>query len=371
MSASHDLSDGRRSRGDPAPDPTDVQTVAELAACAHKLMRWAERSTRQVSTRAARSGESIANTTVHNLIAGKNPPQPSTLKKFLLGCDLPIDQHQPWLDALRRLQPSKPAPTEPLGGPGWIWAGAEARGHFTRRGQGRRSGAQGGNLFRGRAVALDRIETWWQSAVCPGEPLVVVGQPGSGKSAVLGQAVLLAQSAGMGSGLAMHARGATVREVVAAVARLVGQPEAIDVADLVDWLAGRGEAPVWLIALDALDEAYSRSDQAAIAEFLTELAAVPWVRVVVATRPLAPGDRYMRGGLLARLRVSGPNCANEIDLDAPEFADTGGLITFASALLTQEGVTHPGPPGRAWARYREQPEAVRVKIFEAGFSGIH
>jgi hypothetical protein len=75
----------------------------------------------------------------------------------------------------------------------WLMAGAEtgeARGHFTRRARGQRSAARGGDLFRGRAAALDRIRAWLTAGEPPGQPLVITGQPGAGKSAVLARASL-------------------------------------------------------------------------------------------------------------------------------------------------------------------------------------
>ena len=63
----------------------------------------------------------------------------------------------------------------------WLMAGTdpgEARSHFTGRACGQRSVARGGDLFRGRQVALDRIRGWLTARELPGQPLVVTGQPG-------------------------------------------------------------------------------------------------------------------------------------------------------------------------------------------------
>ena len=85
----------------------------------------------------------------------------------------------------------------------WLMAGAEsgeARSHFTRRARGQRSAARGGDLFRGRAVALDRIREWLTDDEPPGQALVITGQPGAGKSAVLARAALSVEAGRGGPG---------------------------------------------------------------------------------------------------------------------------------------------------------------------------
>ncbi|MEV6847045.1 hypothetical protein [Actinoplanes sp. NPDC051411] len=235
----------------------------------------------------------------------------------------------------------------------WDWAGPEARGHFTRRAYGHRAGVQGADLFRGRRTAVDRVVDWLRVPECPGEPLVVVGQPGSGKSAVVGRAVLRAPTAGIERGLAVHARGSAGADLVRAVARLTGHPETIDRFDLVRSLRGVDGGRVWPVVVDALDEAHSSAERSVIAELLVELASVPCMRVVVATRPLAVGSRYAPGTLLRGLMVTDPGSPNLVDLDTPGYFDRQAVVEFAAALLAQEGVPQPGPPGRAWRRFRD------------------
>ena len=86
---------------------------------------------------------------------------------------------------IARVWPQLPRP--------WMMTGTDqggARSHFTRRARGQRSAARGGDLFRGRDAALDRIRWWLTADETPGQPLVVTGQPGAGKSAVLARAAL-------------------------------------------------------------------------------------------------------------------------------------------------------------------------------------
>ena len=118
---------------------------------------------------------------------------------------------------IARVWPQLPRP--------WLMTGAnqcEARGHFTRRARGQRSAARGGDLFRGRNVALARIRGWLTSDEPPGQALVIIGQPGAGKSAVLARATLSAEAEQGGPGLAFHARAATIDDFLTALADLTG-----------------------------------------------------------------------------------------------------------------------------------------------------
>ena len=51
--------------------------------------------------------------------------------------------------------------------------------------------------------------------------------------------------------------------------------------------------------------------------------------------------------------LSGAGSRNLIDLDAEKFFAEEDLIAYASTLLAQDGFAHPGPPGGAWERYRQ------------------
>ena len=113
--------------------------------------------------------------------------------------------------------------------------------------------------------------------------------------------------------------------------------------------------------MDALDEAASDRDRRQIAEALAELAVLPGLRVAVATRPLAAGNPYAPGGLLPALGVTARDDPNLVDLDSDTYFDLDGLRQFAAALLAQDGMDHPGPPGAAWTQYRDQP-AVRDRL---------
>ena len=237
----------------------------------------------------------------------------------------------------------------------WLMAGMDARSHFTRRSRGQRSHSRGGDLFRGRAAALATVGGWLTDPDDQGRPLVVTGQPGAGKSAVLARAVLDLEAAKACPGLAFHARAATHDDLLAAVADLTGAEHARTRDELLEALEDQPLAELVMVAVDALDEAASGPDRREIAETLTELAAVPRVRVAVATRPLAAGHRYHAGGLLPALGVSSADSPALVDLDTDRYFEAGGLRQFAAAVLTQHQARHPGPAGAAWMAYRADP----------------
>ena len=241
----------------------------------------------------------------------------------------------------------------------WLMTGAEpgeARSHFTRRARGQRSAARGGDLFRGRRAALDRIRGWLTAVQEPGQPLVLTGQPGAGKSAVLARAALSVEGGHGGPGLAFHARAATIGDFLTALADLTGVDPPASADELVAGLADTAGQRLVPVVLDALDEAASDHDRRQIAEALAELAVLPWLRVAVATRAMAAGSPFVPGGLLPALGVTARDDGNLVDLDSDTYFDLEDVRQFAAALLTQEGMDHPGPPGAAWAQYRARHE---------------
>ena len=237
----------------------------------------------------------------------------------------------------------------------WLMAGAEpgeARSHFTRRARGQRNAARGGDLFRGRAVALDRIQGWLTATEAPGQPLVLTGQPGAGKSAVLARAALSVEAGQGGPGLAFHARAATIGDFLTAVADLTGVDRPASTDELVTSLTGVPVQSPIPVVLDALDEAASDRDRRQIAEALAELAVLPGLRIAVATRPLTASNPYAPGRPLPALGVDARSGHNLVNLDSDTYFDLDGLRRFAAALLAQEGMDYPGPPGAAWTQYR-------------------
>lgn len=256
---------------------------------------------------------------------------------------------------IRQSCPSLPIP--------WLMAGADARSHFTRHSRGQRSHSRGGDLFRGRAAALAAIYGWMTEPDDQGRPLVVTGQPGAGKSAVLTRAALALEAGRAGPGLAFHARGAFNADLLAAVAGLVGAEHADTREALLDELENTLAGEPVMIVVDALDEAASGPDRRQMADTLLELAAVPGFRVAVATRPLAASGRYLPGELLPALGVSSAENPALVDLDTDRYFDPSGLREFAAAVLTQHQARHPNPAGAAWMVYRADT-ALRDRLAE-------
>ena len=239
------------------------------------------------------------------------------------------------LAALTPYLPDLPVP--------WLMAGADARSHFERRSLGQRAQTRGGDLFRGRRAALAAVREWLTGAG-HGRPLVVTGQPGAGKSAVVARSAMDLEAARIGPGLAFHARDAVHADLLAALAELFGF--AFD--ELPDDAAAT-------VVVDALDEAASANDRRQMTETLTELASLPDVRVAVSTRPLAAGDRFARGGLLPALGATSADSAALVDLDTDRYFEADGLRQFAAAVLTQHEARRPRPYGAAWSAYRADP----------------
>ena len=126
-----------------------------------------------------------------------------------------------------------------------------------------------------------------------------------------------------------------------------------------DLVAALGDLPGQLptcVVVDALDEAASDEDRQQITRALAGLAALPALRVAVATRPLAAADPYNRGGLLAALGVAARSDPGLVDLDSDAYFDRTGLRRFAAALLAL-----PGRDGGAWQQYRAR-RAVRERL---------
>jgi hypothetical protein len=101
------------------------------------------------------------------------------------------------------------------------------------------------------------------------------------------------------------------------------------------------------------------ADRTEIVETLNALAGYPDLRVVVATRPLAAGNRYLPDALLPALGIGGPDSAALVDLDIDVFFDPDGLQNFAAAVLCQDGAARPVPPGAAWTAYRAHPQQAQ------------
>jgi hypothetical protein len=209
-------------------------------------------------------------------------------------------------------------------------------------------------------VALQAIESWLAQTPGAGRPLVITGHPGAGKSSVLARTILNQEAVASYTGVVFHARAATIGEFLDAISAAVDPDitarSADDLPDQLDQLTDREDPPRRLaILVDALDEAANAKQRSDIAAALTELAQLPWITVVVATRPLTSGNRYVAGSLLQRLGVSSATSTSLVDLDVDPYWDERALRELTAAVLLQTDARHPAPAGCAWEDVSNRP----------------
>jgi WD40 repeat protein len=227
----------------------------------------------------------------------------------------------------------------------------DQRDHFEPRGRGVLPfGGREGWYFTGRVRALREL-AGWLAAPPDNQAMmrVVTGDPGSGKSAVLGRLVLLADPTQRQSAmradpdldpatlppkgsieLSVHARGRTSQEVIEAVAAMVGV-EAASVEDLLDVLQRR--MPPVTVVVDAVDEASGAEELTGV---LVRLAQTGGVRLLVGTR------RHLANRLV--------DPEQTLDLDAPTYLVAGDVVTYVRRCLLLEADPDAPTP------YRDKPE---------------
>jgi hypothetical protein len=198
------------------PSPEGITTRAEFADGLKQLMNWSRRSYRGIEIEIRRKGDTISHGTAENLTAGRTVPKLSSLTGFLKGCGLVPEQQESWFEKYQQVYSARSAvQRSTVGGQGgptpeepgrWLMTGTGgARAEVGQRSRGQLSAAGGGDLFCGRQLALDYIREWLTADEPPGQPLVITGQPGAGKSVVLARAVFSAESEQDGTGLAFYA----------------------------------------------------------------------------------------------------------------------------------------------------------------------
>ncbi|MGH8886287.1 MAG: hypothetical protein ACRDYX_14140, partial [Egibacteraceae bacterium] len=190
---------------------------------------------------------------------------------------------------------------------------------------------------------------------------VVTGQPGTGKSAVIGWLARLADpdqraqlvEAGLvgpsdpsppegAFDAVVHVQGKTAAHVLGELALAAGVPGAVSADELADRLRERGGRLTVLI--DALDEAAS-GQAVACADVLRRLGRVSGCRVVVGTRPdPAVGAKLGRSPLLDTLQTEDVRI---LDDEAGTKDDIAGYVE--ARLLLGEGSRYRGFPVDAGA----------------------
>ncbi|MEU2388934.1 caspase family protein [Streptomyces sp. NPDC012461] len=203
--------------------------------------------------------------------------------------------------------------------------------HFMPRSRGVPHGSDQGDHFVGRTAALTTVAAWLRGESRAPSPLVVTGDPGSGKSALLGRVLALLDpdsSARLNVppdvlpptglvGIPMSCRGATAADVVADLSAALGL-RGSDPQILFGALRDRTEPLV--VVLDALDEAIE--SRGIITDVVLPLGALPKVRLLVGTRRM----------LLAALGED----VQIIDLDAAPYQDEHDLRLYVMRLLADD-----------------------------------
>ncbi len=237
---------------------------------------------------------------------------------------------------------------------------AEQRDHVLPRAQGRdtAAGEQDLWLFAGRHQALKEVCGWLRSPAGPAA-MVVTGDPGSGKSALLSRLFVLADRKLRGRVPRLHtlpeetlpppgaitrfihARGLTTDELMAGLCEACDVDKTASPGGLLASVAGRGDPVV--VIVDAIDEAVAPGGAQAQGEFpIVDQALAPLVRGAGRTRlRLLLGTRRH---LLPAL--SGP--VQLVDLDTSTYADTSSVAAYARSCLVHLSDESP---------YRGQPQA--------------
>jgi WD40 repeat protein len=237
--------------------------------------------------------------------------------------------------------------------------------HFGPRARGVDFESEQGLYFSGRRRALRELVAWLTGPRTGGRGRVVTGDPGCGKSAVLGRIVAMSHPAyrqglnlsGVDPDLvvpagcvdaAVHARHKRLEDMVRQIAGELGM--AVEgTGELLQELSRRSRAGrSQVIVVDALDEAGtgtaadtgSRGEPRRIArELLRPLSEVPGLKLLVGTR------RDLLGALGPAMTV--------LDLDRAGYLGDDDIAGYVRAVLLADGQPEVATP------YRDRPDLAR------------
>ena len=215
--------------------------------------------------------------------------------------------------------------------------------HWKPRAMGSEAIFQSGQwYFTGRTAALQRLVAWLKSAAGDGKGFIVTGDPGSGKSALLGYLAVASDPeqanepavqkflATMPPGtrpavgsitFALALRGRTLTDAKSALAeRFNSKPE-----EVLGTLASLTESTV--LVFDALDE--SAAPQEIGDQLLRPLTGYPHLKIVVGTR--RPEIKYLGQRF------------DQMDLDLPAYRSKADIRHYVERILLAEGETRMTP----------------------------
>ena len=244
----------------------------------------------------------------------------------------------------------------------------EQRDHVIPRAQGLDTATVGEDLwlFTGRHRALQEVCGWLRSSAGPAT-MVVTGDPGSGKSALLSRLFVLANRKLRGRVPRLHtlpedtlpppgaitrfihARGLTLDELMAGLCEACDVDETASPGRLLASLAGHGEPIV--VIVDAIDEAAAPRSARARGEFpVVDQALAPLIRGASRTRL-----RLLLGTRRNLLPALGEP-VQRIDLDTSTYADGPSVAAYSRACLIHLSEKSP---------YRGQPEEYLRAVADA------
>ncbi|MFG2295377.1 caspase family protein [Streptomyces sp. NPDC048603] len=205
--------------------------------------------------------------------------------------------------------------------------------HFDPCGRGVEYASEKGDHFTGRRQALATLTGWLREPRHDARARVVTGDPGSGKSAVLGRLLALTREdrpeapahllppVGCVT-VAVHAHGTTLEQLTSRLATAL----AVDADSPPELLAALADGDqIRTVLIDALDEAGTgvggREPQRIARELLRPLSALPHLRLIIGTR---------RSGIADLGRA-----VEIIDLDTDAYTGREDIEVYAAGLLPE------------------------------------
>jgi hypothetical protein len=266
-----------------------------------------------------------------------------------------------------RYEPDAPANVD-LETRGWLRRrhAAELAEYWEPKARGVEVAAQAGWYFTGRQAALAELSGWLADPAADTRLRVLTGDPGSGKSAVLGHLVTLADttldpkasrppvdpssmSPPASITAALLAKGKTADELLAELAASLGVPLGAEIADTLS------SQSAFTIIIDALDEAADAS--AVVEKVISPLQSAASIghgpRLLVATR------RYQHLlGALPAARVT-------VDLDRDTYHNDTDTPDYVAKVLLAAGDPDSATP------YRNKPDLARQVASEVAAIAGH